>query len=455
MTYSLVGLLLYLSANNMNRITKVLALFLLLLPGFLYGIDKRQCQFAQHGILSLVGSILGWSTQHSIQTEQAFLDVDSTADLLDPSIEKENVEVLIAKVDHQSALDAGRKEKAGKKENEISWQSKRPKFLKITSKNGALFGIPVAQFSNELWLLRNDGAIQRVSRDHILKETITSVPFEPISLPSLVVELRKEFGAGFQVRAEQPYVFVTQSKNASQWVERFRNLNASLKQYSRKYDLNCSSLDFPLIAIVLGSESEFRQYAQAQQENIPSNCAGFYSQRDNRIVLFEDANKVSRQEVLDTICHEAIHQLAFNMGLHKRCSGTPMWLAEGFATIFEAPAYSAPNSDGRSRWPASRKSTCLALLENDTRLYSLVDSLLRNDNVFKNEPELAYAVSWAIAHHLSTNSPREFADYLHQIGQLPSLVDFSAEDRWTHFRSNFKVEMPQLIRQLKNHLRSL
>ena len=132
-----------------------------------------------------------------------------------------------------------------------------------------------------------------------------------------------------------------------------------------------------------------------------------------------------------------------------------MWLAEGFATIFEAPAYSAPNSDGRSRWPASRKSTCLALLENDTRLYSLVDSLLRNDNVFKNEPELAYAVSWAIAHHLSTNSPREFTDYLHQIGQLPSLVDFSAEDRWTHFRSNFKVEMPQLIRQLKNHLRSL
>lgn len=321
--------------------------------------------------------------------------------------------------------------------------------------NGALFGIPVAQFSDESWLMRNDGAIQRVSREHILKETITSVPFEPISLQSLVVELRKEFGAGFQVRAEQPYVFVTQSKNASQWVERFRNLNASLKQYSRKYGLNCSSLDFPLIAIVLGSESEFRQYAQSQQASIPPNCGGFYSQRDNRIVLFEDAKIVSRQEVQDTICHEAIHQLAFNMGLHKRCSGTPMWLAEGFATIFEAPAYSSPNSDGRSRWPASRKATCIALLENDAILYRLVDSLLRNDNVFRNEPDLAYAVSWGIAHHLSTNSPREFADYLHQIGQLPSLVDFSAEDRWLHFRSTFKVEMPQLIRQLKSHLRSL
>ena len=84
MTYSLAVLSLYFAAKNMNRITKVLALFLLLLPGFLYGIDKRQCQFAQRGILSIVGSILGWSTQHSIQTEQAFLDIDSTADLLDP-----------------------------------------------------------------------------------------------------------------------------------------------------------------------------------------------------------------------------------------------------------------------------------------------------------------------------------------------------------------------------------
>jgi hypothetical protein len=455
MTYSLAVLSLSFAANNMNRITKVLLLFTLLLPGCIYGINKRQRELGQDFTLSIVGLILGWNTPQSNQMVPVGLDTDSTSEQLGPSKENQNVEVLIAKVDHQSTPDATRKLDADKKENEISWQSRRPPFLKMETTNGTLFGIPVAQFSDESWLMRNDGAIQRVSREHILKETITSVPFEPISLQSLVVELRKEFGAGFQVRAEQPYVFVTQSKHASQWVERFRNLNASLKQYSRKYDLNCSSLDFPLIAIVLGSESEFRQYAQAQQANIPPNCGGFYSQRDNRIVLFEDAKIVSRQEVQDTICHEAIHQLAFNMGLHKRCSGTPMWLAEGFATIFEAPAYSSPNSDGRSRWPASRKATCIALLENDANLYRLVDSLLRNDNVFKNEPDLAYAVSWGIAHHLSTNSPREFADYLHQIGQLPSLVDFSAEDRWLHFRSTFKVEMPQLIRQLKSHLRSL
>jgi hypothetical protein len=449
MTYSFTVSLLSFAANNMNRTTRVLLLFLFLLPGLLYGLNKQQTRIAQEGVLSTVGMILNWNAEQNSQAEQFFLDTDSIADILGQSVEDENGEVLIAKIDPESALNQGTKE------NAISWQSSRPPFLQMDTTNGTLFGIPVAQFSDESWLMRNDGAIQRISRDHILRETITSIPFEPVSLQSLVAELRKEFGAGFQVRAEQPYVFVTQSKNASQWAERFRNLNASLKQYSRKHGLNCSSLDFPLIAIVLGSESEFRQYARAQQAEIPPNCGGFYSQRDNRIVLFEDSNKVSRQEVQDTICHEAIHQLAFNMGLHKRCSGTPMWLAEGFATIFEAPAYASPNSDGRSRWPASRKATWLSLLEDDTRLHSLVDSLLRNDNAFKNEPELAYAVSWGLAHHLSANSPRKFADYLHQIGQLPSLVDFSAEDRWSHFRSTFKIEMPQLIRQLKSHVQSL
>lgn len=95
------------------------------------------------------------------------------------------------------------------------------------------------------------------------------------------------------------------------------------------------------------------------------------------------------------------------------------------------------------------------LLDNDAHVHRLVDSLVRNDNAFKQEPDLAYAVAWGLAHYLSTNSPREFADYLHQIGQLPSLVEFSAEDRWAHFRRTFKIEISQLVRQLKSHLRAL
>ncbi len=333
----------------MKRNVKVkLLLFLLMLPGLYFARNRRQGDDAPSGFLTVVGPLLGWPPQENRWPVQPDLESEAISNHQDEWDSNPRAEVLVAKRDSESTriLDTH--------ENAIGWQSNRPPFLKMDTTVGTLFGIPVAQFSDESWLMRNDGAIQRISRDQILHETITAVPFEPISQQQLVLELRKEFGPGFQVRAEKPYVFVTQSKNASQWAGRFRNLNLSLKQYARKYGLECSSLDFPLIAIVLGSESEFLQYARARQADLPPNCGGFYSQRDNRIVLFEDANKVSRQEVQDTICHEAIHQLAFNMGLHKRCAGTPLWLAEGFATIFEAPAYSAPNSDGRSRWPASR-----------------------------------------------------------------------------------------------------
>jgi hypothetical protein len=434
----------------MKRNVKVkLLLILLMLPGLYFARNRRQGDDAPSGFLTVVGPLLGWPPQENRWPVQPDLESEAISNHQDEWDSNPRADVLVAKRESEPTRSINANESA------IAWQSNRPPFLQMDTTVGTLFGIPVAQFSDESWLMRNDGAIQRISRDQILHEKITAVPFEPISHQQLVLELRKEFGPGFQVRAEKPYVFVTQSKNASQWAGRFRNLNLSLKQYARKYGLECSSLDFPLIAIVLGSESEFLQYARAQQADLPPNCGGFYSQRDNRIVLFEDANKVSRQEVQDTICHEAIHQLAFNMGLHKRCAGTPLWLAEGFATIFEAPAYSAPNSDGRSRWPASRRETWLMLLDNDAHVHRLVDSLVRNDNAFKQEPELAYAVAWGLAHYLSTNSPREFADYLHQIGQLPSLVEFSAEDRWAHFRRTFKIETSQLVRQLKSHLRAL
>lgn len=104
----------------MNRITKVLLLFTFLLPGCIYGINKRQRELGQDFTLAIVGLILGWNTPHSSQMEQTGLDVDSTSEQLGPSKENKSLEVLIAKVDHQSTLDATSKLDAGKKENEIS-----------------------------------------------------------------------------------------------------------------------------------------------------------------------------------------------------------------------------------------------------------------------------------------------------------------------------------------------
>jgi len=331
----------------------------------------------------------------------------------------------------------------------------RPPILKVQTLSGFAFGIPIAQFTDESWVMRNDGAIQRIERNSIVNEQVLELPFEAIQKEQLIEELRKEFGARFQIRSEGPYVFVTQGSQGLQWANRFRSLYSSIKQFCRLRGFSTREIEFPLIAIVMANEQEFLQYARAHQATLPNNCVGYYSQHDNRIILFEDAKKMSRHKTLDTICHEAAHQLAFNMGLHQRCSGSPLWLAEGFATMFEAPAFSNRDGTGRTQWAASRQGTWSALLRDGKRVSAALDSLIRSDKLFDQDPDVAYAVAWALKHYLATERPRQFSELLIQTGQLPPFLPFHSADRWEHFRRTVGADMGKLTRELIAHMQSL
>ena len=65
---------------------------------------------------------------------------------------------------------------------------------------------------------------------------------------------------------------------------------------------------------------------------------GHYDPTTNRVFLF-DATKDAGydwSENADTIIHEATHQTAYNVGVHKRFIAAPRWVVEGLATMFEA-----------------------------------------------------------------------------------------------------------------------
>ena len=65
---------------------------------------------------------------------------------------------------------------------------------------------------------------------------------------------------------------------------------------------------------------------------------GHYDPASNRVFLF-DATKDAGydwSENADTIIHEATHQTAYNVGVHKRFIAAPRWMVEGLATMFEA-----------------------------------------------------------------------------------------------------------------------
>ncbi|XZE22071.1 DUF1570 domain-containing protein [Pirellulaceae bacterium SH449] len=331
-----------------------------------------------------------------------------------------------------------------------------PRITEIATPYGVYHGLPMARFLDQYWLLRSDGAIQSIPSSMVNSEHRMDVEFTIISPDQLVETLRAEFGSGYLVQIQKPYVFVSRSQHVGQWAAKFRALHDSMRRLCLQKGLNTTEIEFPLVAIVFGSRQEFIRYASRSNTELPPNCVGYYSQRDNRIALFEDTNEATTQETLDTIAHESAHQLAFNMGLHRRCVSSGLWLPEGFATVFEAPAYSHVSREGRSSWPAARIATWERIQNDVATISESLDSLVRNDNLFSHDPDLAYTLAWGMTHYFMEKEPRKFADYLYQTSQLPLGHELTATDRWHHFRSVFGREPAQfapLIQRHINHLR--
>jgi hypothetical protein len=304
-------------------------------------------------------------------------------------------------------------------------------------------------------MLRSDGAIHQTSIAEIAREELLPKAFAPASLSEIANELRLEFGSRFQVRWEQPYLVVTRTTGSAFWGEKFRALHASMKQFCRGYEITTRDLAFPLVTVILGSRQEFRQYCQAQGVSLPAGCVGIYSQKSNRIVLYEEPSEREREQTIDTIRHEAAHQLAFNLGLHQRCAATPLWLAEGFATMFEAPRYVQPMNQHQSPWPPSRRETCKRLAEDPVRTRQILESLLRSDQAFEQSPDEAYALAWGLTHFLATTQPKNFSKFLQRVSQLEPFAEAGSSQRWEMFQQAFGGDMFKLTRALVSHIASL
>ncbi len=82
------------------------------------------------------------------------------------------------------------------------------------------------------------------------------------------------------------------------------------------------------------------------------NLMGYYFPKTNRCVLFEVGGggtaSTDWSETERTIVHEAVHQLAFNTGVHERLADNPQWIVEGLATMFEERAVFDSRSASRS-----------------------------------------------------------------------------------------------------------
>lgn len=335
-----------------------------------------------------------------------------------------------------------------------------PPMMEVEVPAGKFTGLPIHWDASSAILIEPAGGFLELNVADVRQHRITSEAFQPQSIPYARSAVQAEFGGGFETAVTGPYVIVAPRGHVDRWRDRFRTLLAG---YARYFDVRGWKLRepaFPLVVTVLPDRASFRKSMAADTGRSSNNVLGYYSPKTNRCLLFEipSGSNTNWSETEATIVHEAIHQLAFNTGVHERLAENPIWIVEGLATMFERPAvYEAQVSS--STIPLRVNSGQLVqlkpLLADAARLELLLHSMISSDELFKADPPTAYALAWGLTFYLAERDPNNYGEYTRRVSQLPILKAYSPLERVQEFQQVFGAELSMISLQMQRFFANL
>lgn len=322
-------------------------------------------------------------------------------------------------------------------------------------------GRPVAWSTKKVSMMLRDGSFLEFPPDDARQFSVVSQDFRPYSAGEMRATLLKEFSAEYDVTGTGQYLVVHPRDQREVWSGRFEQLYRSMLGYFRSRGYTVERPQFPLVAVVFPTQQEFINYAaQHDLAGVGPYTLGLYHELTNRIYLYDvtagQPDSVSWYVNAETIIHEAAHQTAFNLQIHKRLANTPSWVIEGVGTMFEArgvwDSQAYPNQVDRVN--ARQLELARTYLSRDDSVSSL-QQLLTDDMLFKADFERAYSLAWALTFYLAEKEPQSYTRYLRQLSQLNPGEEYTPEDRLRDFAHHFGRDMKLLDARLKRFITTL
>ena len=293
--------------------------------------------------------------------------------------------------------------------------------------------------SNILFLTR-DGFLKQFSPAAAADYRQLAGRFSPYSAGEMRSRLQREFGKRFDVSGTGHYLVVHPAGQRDRWAPRFESLYRSFVHYFASRGRRPGAIQFPLVAVVFPTRAEFAAYARSTGSSLPRSVLGYYSPRSNRILLYDITAERSGgpwHQNASTIIHEATHQTAYNTGIHNRFAPPPKWVAEGLATMFEAPGVwnAGHHRDRSTRINRGRLADFQRYLSRRPR--GSLAAFVQSDALFQQDALAAYAEAWALTFFLAESHPRQYREYLATTAARPPFTRYSAEQRLSDFQRAF------------------
>jgi hypothetical protein len=300
-------------------------------------------------------------------------------------------------------------------------------------------GTPLAWTDAKVHLLARDGRLWEFQPDAAKDFRQTADQFRSYSVSELRAELLHELGNDFEVTGTGHYLVAHPRGQRDMWADRFEDLYRSFTRYFSVRGFQLTPPPFPLVAIVCKNQHDFQRFSASQGVSAPSGVLGYYSQDTNRVTLYDRGENVKRwQDNASVIIHETTHQSAFNSGVHSRYAHPPVWVAEGLATLFEAPGVydSGQYKAAADRLNRGRLANFRAALEKGHRP-EVLEALIASDRFFEVNAAAGYAEAWAFTYFLVETEPRKYAQYLAKTADRPPFSECDTAHRLADFTAIF------------------
>ncbi len=329
--------------------------------------------------------------------------------------------------------------------------------VRIEHEGKVYYGRPIGQDPEKLALLRWDGRITVLP--HMEKAELKSESFAPYTQKELTKRLKKQYGSRYLVQTSKHFMVVYPRTNQKNWADRYEKVYRQFRQFLVDNNVEVKEPKFPLIVVVLGSRREFER-SLADQIIFKRNVFGYYSRLTNRVTTFVSsdpriARQVERFATL-TVIHEAIHQVAFNCGIHNRLCAVPRWMSEGFAMLFESNGFrNRKEDDPISKRVNQRRLATLKKMFLTGQVRDSIETMIRNDRMFETDPDLSYSLAWGLSFYLAEKQTETYLKFVKEDGNKKQFADYTPDERVDFFIKTFKTDFDQLERRLKKFILAL
>ena len=329
--------------------------------------------------------------------------------------------------------------------------------VRVKDKDKVYYGRPIGQDPKKLALLRWDGRITILPRQD--KMEIFSQGFAPYTPTELEKRLKKQYGKRYLTQTSEHFTVVYPRTNRKNWAAQYETVYKQFSSYLARHEIDIATPNFSMIVVVLGSRREFDR-SLADEIIFKDGVFGYYSRITNRVTTFVSADpKIAKQvERLSavTVIHEAIHQVAFNAGVHNRLCAVPRWMSEGFAMLFESSGFrnSKPGQLISDRVNDRRLATLKKMfLSNQVR--GNLETLLRDDRLFGSDPDLSYSLSWGLSFYLAEKETEKYLKFVIADGNRNQFANYTPDQRVKFFAETFGSDFDKLERRLKKFILAL